>query len=112
MDLGAIAALTSAVLTLLLSQTRIFYAMAHDGLLPSFFAKIHRNTETPWISTLISGIHYYAFIKYNVSLFSGGSCAIISGIFPVDIVGDASSIGALITYLFVHIEVIIVSAKL
>jgi APA family basic amino acid/polyamine antiporter len=55
MDLGAIASLATVALTMLLSQTRIFFAMAHDGLLPPFFAKIHRRTETPWISTIISG---------------------------------------------------------
>ena len=57
MDLGAIAALATVALTVLLSQTRIFYAMAHDGLLPPIFAKIHSHTETPWISTIISGKH-------------------------------------------------------
>ena len=59
MDLGAIAALTTVALTLLLSQTRIFYAMALDGLLPSIFAKIHSHTETPWISIIISGKHCF-----------------------------------------------------
>ena len=55
MNLCAIASLTTAALTPQLSQTRTFYAMAHDGLLPSCFAKIHSHTETPWISTLICG---------------------------------------------------------
>lgn len=54
-DLGGIAALTNVALTMLLSQTRIFYAMASDGLLPKFFTKIYSRTETPWISILISG---------------------------------------------------------
>ncbi len=54
MDLGAIAALTTVALTTLLSQIRIFYAMANDGLLPPFFARIR--SHTPWISTIISGI--------------------------------------------------------
>ncbi len=61
MDLGAIAGLTTVALTVLLSQTRIFYAMAHDGLLPPVFAKIHRSTETPWISTIISGRYIFLF---------------------------------------------------
>jgi APA family basic amino acid/polyamine antiporter len=54
MNLAIIAALTTVALTTLLSQIRIFYAMANDGLLPPFFARIHSNT--PWISTIISGI--------------------------------------------------------
>jgi APA family basic amino acid/polyamine antiporter len=55
MDLGAIASLTTVALTSLLAQTRIFYAMAHDGLLPPFFARIHSRTKVPWISIIISG---------------------------------------------------------
>jgi APA family basic amino acid/polyamine antiporter len=55
MDLGGIAALTTVTLTMLLSQTRIFYAMALDGLLPPLFARVHSSTETPWISIIISG---------------------------------------------------------
>jgi len=55
MDLGGIAALTTVTLTMLLSQTRIFYAMALDGLLPSVFARVHSRTEAPWISIIISG---------------------------------------------------------
>ncbi|CAF3221874.1 unnamed protein product [Rotaria sp. Silwood2] len=64
MDLGAIASLVSAALTGMLSQTRIFYAMAHDGLLPAVFAKIHRTTKTPWISIIISGDYSFSTI-YN-----------------------------------------------
>ncbi|CAF3659593.1 unnamed protein product [Adineta steineri] len=91
MDLGAIASLTTVALTVLLSQTRIFYAMAKDNLLPSFFAKIHSRTETPWVSTIISGIF----------------CAVFSGICPVDVVAEASSVSALFIYFFVHIEVLV-----
>ena len=54
-DLGAIAALTTVALTVLLAQTRIFFAMASDGLLPKFFARISSRTKTPWISIVISG---------------------------------------------------------
>lgn len=51
------------------------------------------------------------FIKYNFSSFSGGVCLIVSGLFPVDILGETTSISALITYIFVHVEVIIVSSR-
>ena len=54
-DLGAIASLTSGVLTTLLAQSRIFYAMANDGLLPSCFSKVHYRTHTPWIASIIIG---------------------------------------------------------
>ncbi|CAF4452051.1 unnamed protein product [Rotaria sp. Silwood2] len=91
MELGAIASLTTVALTVMLSQTRIFYAMAHDGLLPPVFAKILKTTATPWISILISGVF----------------CAVFSGICPVDILGETTSISALISYIFVHITVIV-----
>ncbi len=55
MDLGVIASLTTVALTSLLAQTRIFYAMAHDGLLPPVFKKVHSHTKVPWISIIISG---------------------------------------------------------
>jgi APA family basic amino acid/polyamine antiporter len=64
MDLGAIFSLATVALTNLLAQTRIFYAMAHDGLLPSIFSRIHSSTDTPWISTIISG-------KYSFMLLMG-----------------------------------------
>ena len=63
-DLGAIAGLTSVALVSLLGQSRIFYSMAHDGLLPSIFAKIHPGTKTPWVSTIIIGkdIHFCLYL--------------------------------------------------
>ncbi|CAF2410478.1 unnamed protein product [Rotaria sp. Silwood2] len=67
MNLGAIASLTTVALTAMLSETRIFYAMAHDGIF----------------------------------------CAVFSGICPVDILGETTSISALISYIFVHITVIV-----
>ena len=109
-DLGAIAALTTVALTVLLSQTRIFFAMASDGLLPKVFARISSHTKTPWISIAISGnINPKLLFEMSSSVFLGVFCAIISGVCPVDILGGTASISALITYLFVHIEVIVVS---
>ena len=84
--------------------------MAHDGLLPPVFAKIHPHTKTPWISIIISGS--YSFIVSRGSktaIILGTFCAVFSGLLPVDIVGDTSSLSALITYIFVHISVVVVS---
>ena len=58
MTLGGIVSLTTVGMTVMLSQTRIFYAMAHDGLLPQIFARVHRRWITPWIATLISGDYF------------------------------------------------------
>ncbi|HXQ17399.1 MAG TPA: amino acid permease [Caulobacteraceae bacterium] len=54
--LGAIAGLSSVMLVLLYGQTRIFYTMSHDGLLPSQLAIVHKRFKTPWINTIIVGI--------------------------------------------------------
>ncbi|CAF2820936.1 unnamed protein product [Rotaria sp. Silwood2] len=109
MDLGAIAGLTTVALTMMLSQTRIFYAMAHDGLLPPIFAKIHKTTKTPWISIIISG-DYSFFVHFIIKSYLdilGVFCAVFSGICPVDMLGETTSISALITYIFVHVAVIV-----
>ena len=54
--IGAIAGLSSVVLVLLYGQTRIFYTMAHDGMLPPILARVHPKFRTPWINTLIVGV--------------------------------------------------------
>ena len=54
--IGAIAGISSVMLVLLYGQTRIFYTMARDGLLPEAFARVHPRYRTPWIDTLIVGV--------------------------------------------------------
>ena len=54
--IGAIAGLSSVMLVLLYGQTRIFYTMARDGLIPPVFAQVHPKFKTPWINTLIVGV--------------------------------------------------------
>jgi APA family basic amino acid/polyamine antiporter len=54
--IGAIAGLSSVMLVLLYGQTRIFYTMARDGLIPPVFAKVHPKFKTPWINTLLVGV--------------------------------------------------------
>lgn len=54
--IGAIAGLSSVMLVLLYGQTRIFYTMARDGLIPPVFANVHPKFKTPWINTLIVGV--------------------------------------------------------
>ena len=56
-SVGAIAGITSVLLVMMLSQPRIFLAMARDGLLPSgFFAAVHERFRTPWKSTILTGV--------------------------------------------------------
>lgn len=54
--IGAIGGLTSTMLVMLLGQTRIFFTMAHDGLLWSWAGKVHPKLRTPWIGTIVIGI--------------------------------------------------------
>src|SRR5436309_2022562 len=54
--LGAIAGLSSVILVMLLGQSRVFYSMARDGLLPQFVNKVHPKFQTPYITSIVTGI--------------------------------------------------------
>jgi APA family basic amino acid/polyamine antiporter len=83
--------MTSVMLALLMGQPRIFHAMAEDGLLPKFFAKIHPKYKTPFIPTLITGIF----------------CAAAGGLLPIDVLGEMSSIGTLFAFVLTNVGVIV-----
>jgi len=74
---GAIAGLSSVMLILTYGQSRVFYAMARDGLLPKAFCVIHSKFRTPWIGTIVLG----------------GLIAIASSLLPITILGDLVSLG-------------------
>jgi APA family basic amino acid/polyamine antiporter len=54
-EIGAIAGLSSVILVMMIGQTRVFYAMSRDGLLPPIFSKVHPKFQTPWVNTLLVG---------------------------------------------------------
>ena len=54
--LGAIAGLSSVILVMLLGQSRVFYSMARDGLLPPFVSRVHPRFRTPWLTSIVTGI--------------------------------------------------------
>ncbi len=83
--LGALAGLTTAMLVLLFGQTRVFYAMAQDGLLPPVFAKLHPNWRTPAISQTLVGV----------------LTAMIAGLLPIEILGKLVNIGTLAAFALV-----------
>lgn len=87
---GAIIGLTSVILVLMYGQTRIFYTMARDGLLPGIFAKVHTKFRTPWINTLIVGL----------------GVATAAGFFDINFLGDATSVGTLAAFAIVSLTVI------
>ena len=63
--IGAIAGLSSVMLVLLYGQTRIFYTMARDGLIPPAFASVHKSFRTPWINTLVVGVIACGFAGFK-----------------------------------------------
>ena len=78
----AVVGLVSVVLTCLLGQVRIFYAMACDGLLPSAFARVHPRLATPHVGTALTG----------------AVAAVTAGIVPLDVLGELISIGTLLAF--------------
>ncbi len=90
-EAATLAGLTSVILVSLLGQPRIFFAMAKDGLLPATFAKIHPKHGTPHVTTWITGI----------------ACAIISGLFPLNLLGELISIGTLLAFALVCAGVLV-----
>ena len=90
-SIGALAGLTSVTLASLLGQTRIFYSMSADGLLPKAFSTIHPRYQTPVTGTL----------------FIGGFSALLAGLVPLEVLGDMTSMGTLAAFVLVSISVVV-----
>jgi APA family basic amino acid/polyamine antiporter len=88
--IGAIAGLSSVMLVLLYGQTRVFYTMSRDGLLPSSLAAVHPKFKTPWINTIIVGIAAMG----------------AAGFMSLDALSDLSNVGSLAAFTMVCITVI------
>lgn len=90
--IGALTGITSVLLVMMLSQPRIFLAMARDGLLPmSFFAAVHPRFQTPWKSTLLTGA------------VVGGMASVL----PLRILAELTNIGTLLAFVIVCAAVLI-----
>jgi len=88
---AALLALPSVILMMIYGQTRIFFVMARDGLLPEGLTKMHKRFKTPYV----------------VTLFTGVAVAIAAALFPVGQLADISNSGTLFAFFMVSIAVLI-----
>jgi APA family basic amino acid/polyamine antiporter len=91
MEIGSLCGLTSVMLVMLLGQSRVFYSMSRDGLLPPTFSEIHPKYRTPWKSNLI--------LMVFVSM--GGA------VVPIGSLGNITSIGTIFAFVVVCIGIVI-----
>ena len=89
--LAILAGYSSVILVMLLGQSRVFFSMSKDGLLPPIFSAVHPKFKTPWKSNLL-------FCLF-VSLFAA--------FVPARVVGEMTSIGTLFAFVLVSIGVIV-----
>jgi APA family basic amino acid/polyamine antiporter len=93
--LGAIAGLSSVILVMLLGQSRVFWTMSKDGLLPQFVNKIHPKFQTPWITSIVTG----------------AAVAFVSALLTVREAGSLVSIGTLLAFVIVSIGVMVLRVR-
>jgi basic amino acid/polyamine antiporter, APA family len=93
--IGAIAGLTSVILVQLLGQSRIFYSMSRDGLLPPFIRRVHPRFRTPYITSVVTGL----------------AVAIPAAILPVRDAAKLVSIGTLLAFVIVCVGVLVLRIR-
>jgi len=93
--LGAIAGLSSVILVMLLGQSRVFYSMARDGLLPPIVSRVHPRFRTPWVTSIATGV-FVAFF---------------SAVFTVREAGSLCSIGTLLAFVIVSAGILVLRLR-
>ena len=93
--MGAIAGLSSVILVQLLGQSRVFYSMSRDGLLPPFVQKIHPRFRTPYITSILTGL----------------AVAIPAAVLPVRDAAKLVSIGTLLAFVIVCTGVLVLRIR-
>lgn len=89
--LGAVLGLTSVVLVMLLGQSRVFYAISRDGLLPPIFSAVHPRFRTPWLCNVVFMIF----------------ASLLSGFLPISKLGHMTSMGTLLAFVIVCVGVLV-----
>jgi basic amino acid/polyamine antiporter, APA family len=93
--LAAGLALPSVILMMMFGQTRIFFVMSRDGLLPASFSKIHPRYNTPHVITIITGIFVALFAAF----------------FPVGLLANISNSGTLFAFAAVSVAVLVIRRR-
>jgi APA family basic amino acid/polyamine antiporter len=93
--LGAIAGLSSVILVMLLGQSRVFWTMSKDGLLPPVVSRIHPRFQTPWITSIVTGV----------------GVAIFSALLTVREAASLVSIGTLLAFVIVSIGILVLRVR-
>lgn len=93
--IAILAGYTSVILVMLMGQSRVFYSMSKDGLLPAFFSDVHPRYKTPWKSNLF----FLVFVSA------------LAGFVPISDLGHMVSIGTLFAFSLVSLGVIILRYK-
>ena len=88
---GAICGITTVLLVLLYGQSRIFFAMSRDGMVPANVCKIHRRFHTPYRVTILGAI----FVS------------VIAGVFPIGMIAEMANIGTLSAFLIASVGVMV-----
>src|SRR5258708_16906473 len=84
-NLGAVLGLASVILVMLLGQSRVFYSMSRDGLLPPWVGRVHPRFRTPYLTQIFVGIFPMFF----------------TGVFPIQLLGELLNIGPPLAFVLV-----------
>jgi basic amino acid/polyamine antiporter, APA family len=90
-----LAGFSSVILVMLMGQSRVFFSMSHDGLVPKIFSEVHPKFKTPWKANMLFFVFTSAF----------------AGFLPESIVGEMTSIGTLFAFILVCAGVWIMRVK-
>jgi APA family basic amino acid/polyamine antiporter len=94
-ELGAVAGCLSVILVMLYGQSRVFWAMSKDGLLPPFVYRVHPRFQTPWITTITTGL----------------VVAFFAAVFTVREAGSLCSIGTLLAFVIVSVGILVLRVR-